>query len=402
MALFQYKAISPQGAVSRGVVESPNLAAASEVLEEKNLVVLQLRQTTKVRASVSGLSLGFIKQKDIVMLARQMSVMIAATVPIVPALRILSAQTEQPKLKAVTREMADDVDGGLQISQAFAKHPRYFSRFFVAMIRSGETSGRLDEVLNYLADQMEKDYDLTSRIRGAMVYPAFIVFSLIAVAIIMMIFVIPKMSGLLLESGAQLPIQTRVLIGTSNFIAHYWWALALIVVGFLVVLRLWIQSKSGRVAWDQILLRLPVFGLITQKIIIVRMCRSLSTLIRGGVSISAALEITSEVVDNAAFRDILTKTIKEVQDGNSITTVMMQSKIVPRIVAEMMSIGEKSGKIDEILERLSAFYDREVSALVASLTSLIEPIIMVVMGIGVAFMVMAVLMPMFQLANAIK
>ncbi len=402
MALFQYKAISPQGAVSRGVVESPNLAAASEVLEEKNLVVLQLRQTTKVRASVSGFSLGFIKQKDIVMLARQMSVMIAATVPIVPALRILSAQTEQPKLKAVTREMADDVDGGLQISQAFAKHPRYFSRFFVAMIRSGETSGRLDEVLNYLADQMEKDYDLTSRIRGAMVYPAFIVVSLIAVAIIMMIFVIPKMSGLLLESGAQLPLQTRVLIGTSNFIATYWWALAIVVVGILIVLRLWVQSKSGRVAWDQILLRLPVFGLITQKIIIVRMCRSLSTLIRGGVSISAALEITSEVVDNAAFRDILTKTIKEVQDGNSITTVMMQSKIVPRIVAEMMSIGEKSGKIDEILERLSAFYDREVSALVASLTSLIEPIIMVVMGVGVAFMVMAVLMPMFQLANAIK
>lgn len=402
MALFQYKAISPQGAVSRGVVESPNLAAASEVLEEKNLVVLQLRQTTKVRASVSGFSLGFIKQKDIVMLARQMSVMIAATVPIVPALRILSAQTEQPKLKAVTREMADDVDGGLQISQAFAKHPRYFSRFFVAMIRSGETSGRLDEVLNYLADQMEKDYDLTSRIRGAMVYPAFIIVSLIAVAIIMMIFVIPKMSGLLLESGAQLPLQTRVLIGTSNFIATYWWALAIVVVGILIVLRLWVQSKSGRVAWDQILLRLPVFGLITQKIIIVRMCRSLSTLIRGGVSISAALEITSEVVDNAAFRDILTKTIKEVQDGNSITTVMMQSKIVPRIVAEMMSIGEKSGKIDEILERLSAFYDREVSALVASLTSLIEPIIMVVMGVGVAFMVMAVLMPMFQLANAIK
>ena len=402
MALFQYKAISPQGAVSRGVVESPNLAAASEVLEEKNLVVLQLRQTTKVRASVSGFSLGFIKQKDIVMLARQMSVMIAATVPIVPALRILSAQTEQPKLKAVTREMADDVDGGLQISQAFAKHPRYFSRFFVAMIRSGETSGRLDEVLNYLADQMEKDYDLTSRIRGAMVYPAFIIVSLIAVAIIMMIFVIPKMSGLLLESGAQLPLQTRVLIGTSNFIATYWWALAIVVVGILIVLRLWVQSKSGRVAWDQILLRLPVFGLITQKIIIVRMCRSLSTLIRGGVSISAALEITSEVVDNAAFCDILTKTIKEVQDGNSITTVMMQSKIVPRIVAEMMSIGEKSGKIDEILERLSAFYDREVSALVASLTSLIEPIIMVVMGVGVAFMVMAVLMPMFQLANAIK
>ncbi|MFH0873487.1 MAG: type II secretion system F family protein [Candidatus Komeilibacteria bacterium] len=402
MALFQYKAISAQGVISRGVVESANLAAASEVLNEKDLVVLQLRQTTKTKARISNLSLKFVRQKDIVMFARQLSVMIAATVPIVPALRILSAQTEQPKLKAVCKEMADDVDGGLQISQAFAKHPKYFSRFFVAMIRSGETSGRLDEVLNYLADQMEKDYDLTSRIKGAMVYPAFIVVSLIVVGVVMMIFVIPKMSAMLLESGAQLPIQTKVLIGVSNFMATYWWALGIVVLAALIILRLWIQSKPGRVAWDQVKLRLPIFGMIVQKITIVRMCRSLSTLIRGGVSISTALEITSEVVDNAAFRDILEKTIKEVQDGNSITTVMAQSKIIPHIVAEMMSIGEQSGKIDEILERLSAFYDREVTALVSSLTSLIEPIIMVIMGVGVAFMVMAVMMPMFQLANAIK
>jgi type IV pilus assembly protein PilC len=402
MALFQYKAVSSSGSVSKGVVDAPNLMAASELLEEKGLVVLQLNQGKKAGISINLNFLGGVKQRDVVIFSRQLAVMVAATVPIVPSLRILNAQMESPALKNIAKEMADDVDGGLQMSQAFAKHPEAFNRFFVAMIRSGETSGRLDEVLNYLADQMEKDYDLSSRIKGAMVYPAFIVTGLVVVGTIMMIFVIPKITALLIDSGVKLPFATRLLIAISSFMVNYWWVLLLLGVAGGATLRAYLKTKAGRIVWDNFKLYFPIFGMIVKKVIIVRMARSLSTLIRGGVTIGTALEITGEVVDNAVFQDILAKTIKEVQDGNSITTVMSESKVVPKIVSEMMAVGEKTGKLDDILERLAGFYDREVSALVASLTSLIEPIIMVVMGLGVALMVVAVMLPMFQLANAIN
>ncbi len=402
MALFQYKAVSASGSVSKGTVDAPNLMGATELLEEKGLVVLQLSQGKKGGFSLNINILGGVKQRDVVIFSRQLAVMVAATVPIVPSLRILNAQMESPALKNIAKEMADDVDGGLQMSQAFAKHPEAFNRFFVAMIRSGETSGRLDEVLNYLADQMEKDYDLSSRIKGAMVYPAFIVTGLVAVGTVMMIFVIPKITALLIDSGVKLPFATRLLIAISGFMVNYWWVLLLLGVAGGATLRAYLKTKGGRIVWDNLKLHFPIFGMIVKKVIIVRMARSLSTLIRGGVTIGTALEITGEVVDNAVFQDILAKTIKEVQDGNSITTVMSESKVVPKIVSEMMAVGEKTGKLDDILERLAGFYDREVSALVASLTSLIEPIIMVVMGLGVALMVVAVMLPMFQLANAIN
>lgn len=402
MALFQYKAVSSNGSVSKGTVDAPNLMAATELLEEKGLVVLQLNQGKKAGISLNLNFLGGVKQRDVVIFSRQLAVMVAATVPIVPSLRILNAQMESPALKNIAKEMADDVDGGLQMSQAFAKHPEAFNRFFVAMIRSGETSGRLDEVLNYLADQMEKDYDLSSRIKGAMVYPAFIVTGLVAVGTVMMIFVIPKITALLIDSGVKLPFATRLLIAVSSFMVNYWWVLLILGVAGGATLRAYLKTKAGRIVWDNLKLIFPIFGMIVKKVIIVRMARSLSTLIRGGVTIGTALEITGEVVDNAVFQDILARTIKEVQDGNSITTVMSESKVVPKIVSEMMAVGEKTGKLDDILERLAGFYDREVSALVASLTSLIEPIIMVIMGLGVALMVVAVMLPMFQLANAIN
>lgn len=401
MAVFRYKAVSQAGALSQGTVEARNLAAATELLEEKGLVVLRLSQSKGSGRSLLDISIGGVRKKDIVVFSRQLAVMIAATVPIVQALRILYLQTDSATLKSIAKEMADDIDGGMQMSQAFAKHPKAFSRFYIAMIRSGETSGRLDEVLNYLADQMEKDYDLQNRIRGAMIYPAFIVVGLIAVGTIMMIYVIPRMAAILLESGTELPVLTRVLINTSNFLVDFWWLLLIFVVGGFIFLRLYVRTPAGRVTWDNLKLYFPIFGMISKKIITVRMARSLSTLIRGGVPIAVALEITGEVVDNAAYEKIIKDTIQEVRDGNSIVTVMEQSRLVPKIVSEMMAVGEKTGKLDEILAKLGDFYDREVSALVASLTSLIEPIIMVVMGIGVGTMVAAVIMPMFQIANSI-
>jgi type II secretory pathway component PulF len=249
---------------------------------------------------------------------------------------------------------------------------------------------------------MEKDYDLVSRIKGAMIYPAFIILSLIGVGAAMLIFVIPKMTSLLQENGVELPFMTRMLIATSNFLTGYWWLLILMFIGGIIGLRVILQTKWGREGWDNIKLHIPVFGTLFKKIILTRFATGLSTLIKGGVPISRALKITSDVVSNQAFKALIEATVKEVEDGNSITTIFAQSKMVPAIVAQMMGVGERTGRMDEVLDRLGDFYAREVDTMIGSLTSLIEPMIMIILGVGVGFMVSAIILPIFQVANSIK
>jgi type IV pilus assembly protein PilC len=311
-------------------------------------------------------------------------------------------QTNDKSLKDVVADMANDIDGGMKLSSAFAKHPEVFSDFYVAMLRSGETSGRLERVLNYLATQMEKDYDLISRIRGAMVYPAFILIAMVGVGATMLIFVVPKMTSLLEETGGELPFMTRLLIGLSNFLVGYWWFVLLMLFIGLAVFRIVLRSTYGRERWDYFKLKIPVFGSLFKKIILSRFATGLSTLIKGGVPISRALQITSDVVSNQSFKKILEDTVREVEDGNSITTVFAQHKLVPTMVPQMMSVGERTGRMDEVLDRLGEFYSREVDTMIGSLTSLIEPMIMIVLGVAVGLMVSAIILPIFQVANSIS
>ena len=402
MPIYKYRALNEKRNIVRGLVEANTVEAVAELLSERKLTIIALQET---KSSKAGISLPFLKKvrhKSVVIFSRQLAVMIAATVPIVQSLRILVTQTEDAKLKDVVQAMADDVDGGMKMSSAFAKHPEAFSHFYVAMLRSGETSGRLEKVLSYLADQMEKDYDLISRVRGAMIYPAFILFTMFGVGVTMMIFVVPSLTSLLTETGAKLPFSTRMLIGASNFLVGYWWLLIIIVVGAIAGFQFFLRTPFGRAWWDTTKLKFPIFGLLVKKIILTRFTRSLSTLIRGGVPISRALKITTEVVSNEAFRVIVDQTVKEVEDGNSITTVFAKSKLVPTMVPQMMSVGERTGRMDEVLDRLGDFYARDVDNVVSSLTSLIEPLIMIILGLAVGFMVSAILLPIFAAANAVN
>jgi type IV pilus assembly protein PilC len=282
-----------------------------------------------------------------------------------------------------------------------AKRPKVFSNFFVSVVRSGETSGKLDEVLNYLADELEKDYDMMSKIRGAMIYPAFVFCGLGGVGVMMMVFVVPKLTAILTETGVQLPIATRILIGLSGFLQSYWWLLIIILLGGVVGIKLFTNTAAGKAFIDTALLKLPIFGHLFQRIYLVRFTRSLQTLIVGGVSISKGLRITADVVTNQVYKDIITQTIKEVEDGNSISSIFMERKEIPRMVSQMMSIGEKTGRLDIILSRITDFYSREINNMLANLMTLMEPIIMVVMGIAVGIMVAAVILPMYNMAQGV-
>ena len=301
----------------------------------------------------------------------------------------------------IVAEIVSDVEGGMKFSSALAKHPLAFDDFFVNIVKSGETSGKLDEVLLYMADQMEKDYDLISRIRGAMIYPLFIVGGLFVVGLLMMIFVIPKITDLLKESKAALPLSTQMLIWVSSFLRNFWWLLILLAIGAFFLLRSLLKTKNGKYAWDSIKLRMPVFGSLFQKIAIVRFARSLYTLISGGVTLPKGFKIVSDVVGNAVYKDLILETVKEVESGNPIASVFEKSPSVPIMVSQMLNVGEKTGRLDMILDKIAGFYSREIDNLLRNLVTLIEPIVMVVLGVGVGLMIAAIILPMYNLASAV-
>ncbi len=381
------------------MVEAGSEEIAHDIVAERGLDLVALSEmSAPSRLSLTMNIVGRIKSKDIVVMSRQLSVMTSANVPIVQALKILVDQTTHPRLKTVISEISDQIEGGARLSQAFGNYPNVFSDFFVAMLKAGETSGKIDEVLNFLADQAEKDYELSSKVRGAMIYPMFIVGGLVTVATLMMIFVVPNITAILTESGAQLPLATRILIGTSSFMKNYWWLLLLGVGGVFVGGKFILRTPQGRIQWDTFKIHIPIFGTIFRTIYIVRFTRSLSTLLVGGVPITRSLEVVADVVGNAAYKELIVETMQSVRDGNPLATLFLESPLVPIAVSQMINIGEQAGKLDDVLSRLTTFYNREVERQVGNLTTLIEPIIMVVMGVGVAGMISAIILPLYQVA----
>lgn len=396
--LFNYKATNASGEPISGVVESDSEREAYAILEENGFEVVSLKERS---SSVLQIQLfARIPNKDVVIMARQLSVMVSANVPIVESIRILIRQTINPQLRTIISEIADEVEGGSKLSLALSRHPKVFSNFFIALVRSGETSGKLAEVLNYLADQLEKDHDLNSKIRGAMIYPAFILTGLIVVGIVMMIFVVPQITSLLTETGAELPITTRALIGLSNFFVNWWWALLLAIGGAIGGILYALRTESGKEFFDYWVLKLPIFGPLLQRIYIVRFTRSLQTLIIGKVPLAQGLRVVADVVGNTFYQRIIEQTIAEVEDGSPIASVFERTDEIPVMVSQMLSIGEQSGKLDLVLEKITSFYAREIDNTVANLVTLIEPIVMVVMGIAVGGMVAAIVLPMYNLAGS--
>ncbi len=396
MVFYRYKAKDKEGLLKEGGVEAPNEQLAESTLIDQDLKVISIEEG---KQSAFGGVMGRVKNKDVVIFSRQFSVMISANIPVVQALKVLVEQTANLKFKMIVSEIADEVNAGSRLSDALTKYHRVFNNFYVSVVRSGETSGKLDEVLNYLADQMEKDYDMVSKIRGAMIYPAFVITGLGAVGVVMMIWVVPKLTAIMTETGAELPLTTRMLIGTSDVLANYWWIILIILAGLIIGFRYYIRFPAGRRQFDYLKLKLPIFGPLFQKIYLVRFTRSMHTLIAGGVAISTSLKVASEVVSNVIYKELIDETNKAVEGGDSISKVFLESREIPNMVSQMMAVGEKTGKLDVILERITEFYSREVSNVVANLVTLIEPIIMVVMGVAVGVMVSAIIMPMWSMAS---
>lgn len=343
--------------------------------------------------------LNHVSKKDVVIFSRQLATMTEANVPIVKSLRILSRQVVNHAFKSVILHVANDVDSGSKLSYAMTKFPKVFDEFFVYMIRAGETTGRLDDVLSYLADQKEKDYELNGKIISALIYPSVITTALIGAFVFMMVQVIPNMLDLVVQTGVKLPWTTRVLLIVSSAFTQGWrWMLLVLVissVGFILLRR----RPVGRLIIDRVRLHLPVFGSLYQKIYLTRFCQSLSNLLQSGVPINKSLNIVADIVGNRIFRSIILQASKDVESGKPISVSMAGSKLIPLMLIQMIGVGEEAGRIDAMLSKAGEFYSKEVARTTSNLIILIEPLVIIALGLGVLILVSGILLPIYDISS---
>ncbi len=400
MPIYRYDAINGQGKKTNGLLNAYNRRAAMERLEELALTDISLKDKTDSLELKLTTFFSPVKSRDLVIFSRQFSVMISANLALVQSLRIAAEQSVNVSLKMNIFEIAYEVDGGSTLSAAMAKRPKIFTPFYTNVVKSGETSGRLDEVLNYLADEIENDYDMTAKIKGAMIYPTFVLAGLVVVGILMMVVVVPQLTSILKDTGTVLPLSTRIVIGISDFMIGYWWLLIILIIAATIFIRVFLNTETGKRTLDLIKLKLPVFGNLFQLIYIVRFTRSMNTLIVGGVTVSKSLEVVAGVVGNTIYQDLIEQSRKSVEEGGSLARVFLASDIVPKMVPQMIVVGEKTGKLDLVFRKVTDFYSREIQNILANLVALLEPSIMVVMGVAVGVMVAAVILPMYNLAGS--
>ena len=401
--LFEYKTKNLKGETVEGTIEAINQEAAVNVLTGRRMIIISLKESGALPLWRRPLRIAFLERvnpKDMVFLSRQLSVMILAGLPLVKALEVLARQTSKVYLKGVVNAITEDVRGGTRFSTALAKYPKIFDDFYINMVRAGETAGKLDEVLSYLADEQEKNYDLMSKIKGAMIYPAFVICGVIGVMVLMMIFVIPQLTGILKESGVALPLPTLILIRASEILRKYFIIVILGIIALVFGLRALIKSRSGKAVWDKLILRMPVFGPLFQQVYLVRFSRSLSTLIVGGIPLTSALKIVAGVVSNRVYKDLILDAVIDVEEGRSVSGAFLDDPNVPKMLPHLMAIGEETGKLDEVLQKIADFYAREVENILSKLVTLLEPIIIIFLGVIVGGMVASIILPMYKLASA--
>src|SRR3989344_6618089 len=398
--LFRYKAVDKEAVEKEGTIEAVNKDGAISALQRREFIILSLRSEEKKSIWKMGL-FEKVKNKDVVILSRQIATLFEAQVSALKAFTLLSGNAENKLLGRKLSQVADDLQAGSSISDALAKHPNVFSNFYVAMVKTGEESGKLNEVFNYLADYLDRQYALISKTKNALIYPAFVIAVFIAVMVLMFVLVIPKLSGIILESGQEIPIYTQIVIGISNFFVNYGIFLLIFVVLLgLYGIRLW-RSEKGRHYLDGLKVRLPLVGGLYKKFYLARIADNMDTLLASGISIVRAIEITGEVDDNRVYSKILTEAAESVKGGASFSDALISHKEMPPIMVQMVQVGEETGTLSTILKTLATFYKREVDDMVDTLVGLIEPVMIIVLGLGVGILLASILVPIYNLAGGI-
>lgn len=399
--LFKYKAILNTGEKIEGNIESGSLETAINSLQKKGLIISELNP---VEESTSfSINLPFMKKvsnKDVVVLSRQMATLFQAQVSALRIFRLMGEELENKFLQKALFDISDDIQGGSSISSSLAKFPDIFSDFYVNMVKAGEESGKLDETFSYLADYLDRSYEVSSKAKNALIYPIFVVATFIGVMVLMLTVIIPKIALMITESGQPVPFYTQIVLAFSNFFVNYGLYLAVGIVVAIFAGWKYSQTEEGSVFIDDIKMKIPYVGDLYKKLYLSRIADNLNTMIISGIPILRALEITSSVVGNKMYSAILDKSLTDVKSGISLSTTFGTHPEIPGILVQMMKVGEETGELGPILKTLAKFYQREVTTAVDTLVGLIEPIMIVALGLGVGILLASVLMPIYNIAGA--
>lgn len=401
--LFNYEVIDEKGEKKAGSIDAINVDVAITSLQRRGLVLSSIKEANANNSFLNSKISIFdhVSGKDIVILSRQLATLFQAQVSALRVFRLLAGETENNLLRSKLNIIADDLQGGSSISAALGKHNKVFDDFYVSMVKTGEESGKLDQVFDYLADYLDRTYELSSKVRGALIYPAFVVVTFITVMILMFTMVIPKISGILTESGAALPIYTTVILGMSNFLVQNGFLLLAVLAIIIFVLIRYIRTPSGKDVFDQLKLQIPYISTLFRKLYLSRLADNMNTMLSSGIQIVRALELTSNIINNAVYRQILVNAMEAVKGGKTLSESLANNPHeIPGIMVQMTRVGEETGEVGSILKTLANFYTREVKTAVDSLVSLIEPAMIVLLGGGVAVLLAAVLVPIYNIAGA--
>lgn len=401
MSTYAWKAVDALGASSSGTTEADTEHAVVEELRQKGLVVLEVKD--KKGSKEINLGFGRVKGEDLTVMTRQLATMIGSGMTILRALMIIEAQTENPKLKEALGAISTDVEGGLPLSDALEKHPKIFNPLYVSMVRAGETGGVLDSSLLRVADQLESAESLRRQVKSAMMYPIVVLVFALGVLTAMLVFIVPTFAGMFTDLGGELPKITQYTMAASDAVKGQWYLILLIGGGGFYAFRRWKESDGGRRTWQRFTLKLPMkVGTVVQKIALARWSRTLSALTAAGVPLLLALEVTGKTSGNAVIEEAMDDVIKSVTSGGTIAAPLREVDVFPGMVTHMVSVGEETGQLEELLGKVADFYEDQVDAAVKALTSIIEPIMIIAIGGIVGFVVISMYMPMFSVYNEIQ
>src|SRR5579862_1716103 len=405
MPVFQYVVRDSTGVERRGTSEAESQDVLKRRLQEQGFQVGEVKQTSAGKKRSASGGFGRVKLKDLSIFCRQFSTMIDAGVSLVRALDVLGEQTQNPKLKRIIREIQTEVEGGQQLSKAMQKYPRVFSNLFIGLIKAGEVGGVLEESLQRLSHFLEKDVELRRKVKSAMTYPVLVAIMASGIVGFIVTWFIPQWKAILLDLGLKandLPAPTKFLIDVSDTVVHYWWMCIIGLVVLIVAYRLFVSTRFGRRVADRVKLKIPIFGKLHHKVCMARFSRTMGTLLTSGVPILQAMETVAGTVGNTIMADALLEARARIREGDRIGDPLEASRLFPPMVVHMIGVGEESGSLDFMLQKIADFYEAEVEATLASLTAALEPIMIVSLGFVVGFIVISMFLPLVSVISSLS
>lgn len=402
MPLFTYVARDLDGTDHRGTIETVDGSRAAAILSKRGLTVISVKQKNEAGGNILSSITKRVSFTDVVIATRQLSTMIESGLVVSDSFDVLSEQQSNPEFKKVLQEVSRDVKGGLDLASAMKKHPRVFSNMYCSLVKAGEEGGNLDVVLTQMASSMEKDREFRSKVKSALIYPIIVVAMMFIVMGVMMFFVVPRLTSLYTQSNLELPLPTKILIGVSNALLNYWWLMLIIGGAFVFAFKKWISTTSGKEKFDKLLLKIPVIGKIITETSLTNFTRTFGLLTSAGIPLLEALTISGDVVGNSVFKNALQQTLKGVERGLSFSAQLETIGVFPRLLPQMFKVGEETGKVDKVSFKLAEYYETESDHMLKNLTVIIEPFILMILGISVAFLVLSIILPIYNLTTNIS